>query len=387
MSQSPAQIAAYAKRRYAGQVLIRVLLYAREATLMNLTNPNARPKSVVINVQGHPGIGKTAVLEHLARNEDLSYQRVDVGGVIDVAEIFGMANINPETGFSEFAKPYWWPRPGTAGILNIDDITRAHPNALQALQQFVIERSFGNLTLPDEWTIATTSNPDDGNNQVNEMDSAFDTRMITLAYNRPIEVYYEQLDRQNVSDRAANFWRANQEMKKARPITPKPVMDATANDRYTMLFNHMEHFLFHDEEALMLVASNMFGKEWATSYIAYAKADDHPISPEQILDQWGPAMAKKATDQFKKGFNDLLKLSGDRLLTRMKLMAVITPKQWDNIAAFMLVMPNDSGAGLFIDMCKKGKHPKSDLWRAELEQRPDVTDKFRAVLARLSEEA
>ena len=382
---TPPQITAYAKKVYAGNVLLRCLLYTRWATLNNLGNPLINPASIVINVQGHAGVGKTAMVRELARQEQIAYKHVDVGAVTDIAEIFGLARIDEHLSRTVATPPSWWPDLANPleqeGIINIDDLTRAMPHVIQGLQQFIINRKYHNLELPPGWTIVVTSNPDNGMYNVVSTDLAFATRIVTVAYNRPEEIFIEQLERQAVCDTMANFWIQNKEqlnLEQLRLVPPEP------NDRVRMTFNHLFPYLEQDEEALVTVGSAMFGYTWVEAFLGFLRNDEPPISPEEILDSYGNTLEERVQAMLQTGRNDLLRVSCHRLVNKLRNLQVITPRQWEQIASFLVSVPNDVGAQTYISLVKQG-NPKADLFAGELNGSENIRDHFSHLFRQLEE--
>jgi len=375
LRQNPVRVSRLAKELYPRDALSRALLYSRACTLKNLNNPAINPASIVLNIQGHAGVGKTAMIRQLARNLNIGYEVVDVGGVTDVAEIFGISRVNPVTGRTEASPPAWWPNEEQPeGIINIDDLTRALPHVIQALQQFINTRKFHNLVLPEGWTIAVTTNPDDGSYNVSAVDEAYETRLITLIYNRPEDVFLEQLEKQSVDDMVANFWQIHQEqlrMPRLEQKYPKP------NDRTRMMFNHLYPYLANDTEALISIGSALFGYEWTQVFLAFQKNDDQPLNPDEILEVYkaDSSLERTVKRYFDEGRNDLLKVSAERLVTRVRQVTTMANDKWKNLVAFVQDLPKDVGFHTYMLLVQTGQ-PSADLFRAKLMEFPELARNF-----------
>jgi len=315
------------------------------------------------------------MVRQLASDLSIGYEILNVGGVTDVAEIFGISRVNHETGRTEATPPAWWPADeASEGIINIDDLTRALPHVIQALQQFINTRKFHNLVLPAGWTIAVTSNPDDGDYNVTAVDSAYETRLITLVYNRPEEVFLEQLERQGVDDMVANFWQVHREQLRMPRLEQRA---PAANDRTRMMFNHLYPYLAHDQEALISVGSALFGYEWTQVFLAFQKNDDQPLSPEEILEAYSSEVSLRRTTEryFDQGRNDLLKVSSERLLHRMRQVISLSNDNWKNVVAFLKDLPQDVGFHTYMSLVQSGQ-PSADLFRAKLMEFPELATSF-----------
>jgi|GEM_PF-3305223 len=57
--------------------------------------------------------------------------------------------------------PSWLPQPGTRGILFLDELNRANREVRQGSFQLVLDRTVGQIPLPDGWIIVSANNPPD----------------------------------------------------------------------------------------------------------------------------------------------------------------------------------------------------------------------------------
>lgn len=82
-----------------------------------------------------------------------------------------------------YATPSWIPQEdthGKRGILVIDDMNRADSRIINSIMQLLQDGKLLGWSLPQEWEIYCTCNPDDGKYQVTPMDGAQMTRMVNF---------------------------------------------------------------------------------------------------------------------------------------------------------------------------------------------------------------
>lgn len=114
-------IAEEARYLFPNNVFQRVIHYCREATNWARSRPDLplSPRVVSPFMCGHAGYGKTSIMKEYAATVGLRYIERKLGGITDIAEVFGMVDtVNGET---VLQKPSWWPKPGEACLINFDD--------------------------------------------------------------------------------------------------------------------------------------------------------------------------------------------------------------------------------------------------------------------------
>jgi hypothetical protein len=133
---------------------------------------NQRPLLVV----GHQGVGKTQLIQNIAKDLNIGYIAVDACAK-EPADFSGL----PKDAQTEtiYLRPEFLPKDGS-GILHIDEINRAHPDVLQVMYTLFTNRGIGKHTLGKDWIIVCSCNPSESNEDavytVNEIDSALEGR-------------------------------------------------------------------------------------------------------------------------------------------------------------------------------------------------------------------
>jgi len=201
--------------------------------------------------------------------------------------------------------------------------------------QLAIDRGYNDLELPDGWTFVFTGNPEEGYN-VTSTDDAQKSRFLVLAYNRPNEVFYEQLELQDVDSDLKNLWMKDVSMVDApRCELPKP----KDNDRTKMIFARVYPFLKLDDAALQLAGATMFGTTWLAKLHAMKK-EHKPLEPEEILNDF-PQHKARVREYTENMRTDAISLTVMRLTTYMatKEPSDFSPEQFKNLTDFGMLLP------------------------------------------------
>lgn len=90
-------------------------------------------------------------------------------------------------------------------ILLLDDATRALPNILQACYELIYKQEFWSFKLPPRTTIILTTNPDNGDYNVNSLDEAGNTRKVTFKLKFDPNSWAEYAEHVNIDGRSINF--------------------------------------------------------------------------------------------------------------------------------------------------------------------------------------
>ena len=211
-----------------------------------------------INIEGEAGLGKTSAIGQFSKELNLQYVYLNLSMLEDLGDLVGypvkqyqiyieVLKENPKLQFIEtmgqvdtikkakwvdeatlqtfinkgykttgksrlaYAPPSWVSqKPG--GILLLDDYSRANARFLQATMQLIDQQSYISWSLPKDWHIVLTSNPDNGEYMVNTMDHAQKTRMMTVNLKFDPKVWAEWAEGAGIDPRCINFLLLNPEI-------------------------------------------------------------------------------------------------------------------------------------------------------------------------------
>lgn len=210
---------------------------------------------IAISLESSPGIGKTSIVEQVAKERNMTYVKISLAQLEEAGDLIGFpmkeyecqilkrtltgkdAKGNPQykieilpktvwvnekqldagpgsnmkfqqTGKSRmaYAKPTWVPEYNENGILvNLDDFSRANPQLLQATMDLILTQGYMTWKFPEKTTTVITTNPDDGNNNVNSLDEAQRTRMLNFDVSFSLDAWAKWAEDTGVDGRCINF--------------------------------------------------------------------------------------------------------------------------------------------------------------------------------------
>jgi len=193
---------------------------------------------IAIGIEGAAGIGKTAVVEEVAKERGMTFCKLSLSQLEEVGDLCGFpmkevklqwkakdgttktkwwpesminrvpqgVSVTNQTRMS-YAPPAWLPSEENPNgcILLLDDYTRANSLFMQATMELINTAQYVGWKLPKNTTIVLTSNPDDGEFSVTSLDSAQKTRFINFNLKLNVEDWASWAEFNNVDSRAINF--------------------------------------------------------------------------------------------------------------------------------------------------------------------------------------
>lgn len=171
-------------------------------------------------VWGLHGIGKTMIVEELARSRGWQYAYLSPAQFEEMGDLNGLPVLT-EDGRTAFAPPSWVPATPGPGVLLIDDINRADDRILRGLMQLLSDGRLASWALPPHWHIVATANPDDGDYSVTSMDEAILSRMMHVTMTFNVEAWAAWARRNGLDERGIEFVLAYPEIVSGRRTTPR----------------------------------------------------------------------------------------------------------------------------------------------------------------------
>ena len=191
-------------------------------------------KTTAVEVIGEAGIGKTSVLIQLAEELELDVVKLNLAQLEELGDLIGFPlkeyyickdddcrwisndllkyylelgyNATGETRMS-YATPQWLPTEmnPNGGLLILDDFSRADPRFINATMELIDRGQYISWSIPENWTICLTSNPDNGDYNVVSMDNAQKTRYVSfdLAFDK--DVWARWAEKERIDSRCINF--------------------------------------------------------------------------------------------------------------------------------------------------------------------------------------
>jgi hypothetical protein len=258
---------------------------------------------VAVEVVGDSGIGKTSSIIQLAQELDLNFVKLNLAQIEELGDLVGfpirqfemvkgdevkMVDENhiseyKELGYKSTGKnqmsycpPEWISGKEKGGILLLDDWNRADLRFIQAIMELIDRQQYISWTLPKDWHIILTSNPDNGDYIVNSIDNAQKTRFISVNLKFDINCWSEWAEENGIDSRCINFLLMNKEL----------VSKDTNSRSITTFFNSISSIPMFEKELslIQMIGEGSVGAEFASMFNMFINNKlDKLLSPEKIM--------------------------------------------------------------------------------------------------------
>ena len=288
-----------------------------------------RKNPVAIEVVGESGIGKTSAVIDMAKEHNLSFVKLNLAQIEELGDLVGFpvrqfqmyrekkiqkkiddltytaaqaqaASITQtkkvgqwvdELAVDEYLRqgwkvtgknrmsycaPEWIADTKEGGILLLDDWNRADMRFIQACMELVDRQTYISWTLPKDWHIILTSNPDNGDYMVNSIDSAQKTRYITANLKFDVDVWARWAEEEGIDSRCINFLL----------LHPELVTQETNARSITTFFNAISSFDNFEKSLslIQMIGEGSVGDEFASMFTTFINNKlDKLVTPKDLL--------------------------------------------------------------------------------------------------------
>ena len=294
--------------------------------------------AVSVEVVGESGIGKTSTIVELAQDNKLNFVKLNLAQIEELGDLVGfpvrqfqmykekkvavaqpskdlsmvtatqraagasLANLNTTTtkkvgmwvdelAVQEYLKngykmtgknrmsycaPEWIADKKEGGILLLDDWNRADTRFIQAVMELIDRQTYISWTLPKDWHIILTANPDNGDYMVNSIDSAQKTRYITANLKFDVNVWAQWAEGAGIDTRCINFLL----------LHPELVTQETNARSITTFFNAISSFdSFEDNlSVIQMIGEGSVGDAFASMFTTFINNKlDKLVTPTDLL--------------------------------------------------------------------------------------------------------
>lgn len=175
-----------------------------------------------------------------------------------------------------YCPPEWIAGKSNGGILLLDDFTRGSQAMMQAVMDLIYTQEYYSWTLPKDWHICLTSNPDNGNYHVTSLDGAQTSRFISCNLKFDVNCWAEWAESANIDGRAINFVLKHREI----------IGDKTNPRSITTFFNSISSFKNFEDNLPMIqmIGEGSIGPEVTTLFTMFIHNKlDKLVSPEDLM--------------------------------------------------------------------------------------------------------
>lgn len=280
---------------------------------MVYTNVELQKKGITpitINVEGEAGIGKTTAIKQLAEELNYDFVKLNLAQLDELGDLIGYPTRQFEMakekedgnwitlwadevllddykskGYSPTGKdkmayslPEWVPTSDKGTLILLDDFSRAQQRFIQATMELISCQEYISWKLPANCTILLSSNPDNGDYQVQTLDSAQSTRFVSANLKFDKDVWGKWAEASGIDGRCINFLL----------LHPELVTQTTNARAITTFFNSISSIkTFEDELPLIsMIGEGSVGQEFSNMFVAFINNKlDKLVSPEVMLNE------------------------------------------------------------------------------------------------------
>lgn len=284
------------------------------------TNVKLQEKGIVpiaANVMGPAGNGKTAIIKQLAEEKQIKhFVKLSLAQIDELGDLVGfgmkeyqMTKLNdknqltgkwvPEklvdhmlsegwkpNGHTQmgYAEPEWIAGKTGSGILLLDDFSRAANRFIQATMELIDAQEYISWKLPKGWTIILSTNPEDGEYQVSDMDPAQRSRYLTFQMKTTKEDWIEWAFKNNIDERCIAFVQMYPEVleQKEAHVNPRSIVK---------FFNSISSIPFFSKQLdlVQMLGESAIGPEITSNFVSFIHNNlDRLMTAEEILDTKTP---------------------------------------------------------------------------------------------------
>jgi len=270
-----------------------------------LQEQNKTPVS--IEVIGESGIGKTSAIIQLAKELDFNFVKLNLSQIEEIGDLVGFPirqfeiqrdeegekiwvdeNTLEEkfkegyfsTGLNRmgYCPPEWISGKEKGGILLLDDWNRADMRFIQAVMELIDRQQYISWSLPKDWHIILTANPDNGDYLVSSIDNAQKTRFITIQLKFDTECWAKWAEESQIDGRCINFLL----------LHPELVTKDVNSRSVSMFFNSISSIKSFDDSLplIQMIGEGSVGPEFSSMFTMFINNKlDKMISPQHVIEQ------------------------------------------------------------------------------------------------------
>jgi len=270
-----------------------------------LQEQNKTPVS--IEVIGESGIGKTSAIIQLAKELDFNFVKLNLSQIEEIGDLVGFPirqfeiqrdeegekiwvdeNTLEEkfkegyfsTGLNRmgYCPPEWISGKEKGGILLLDDWNRADMRFIQAVMELIDRQQYISWSLPKDWHIILTANPDNGDYLVSSIDNAQKTRFITIQLKFDTECWAKWAEESQIDGRCINFLL----------LHPELITKDVNSRSVSMFFNSISSIKSFDDSLplIQMIGEGSVGPEFSSMFTMFINNKlDKMISPQHVIEQ------------------------------------------------------------------------------------------------------
>jgi nucleoside-triphosphatase THEP1 len=260
---------------------------------------------VAINVEGEAGLGKTSAIEQLGKELNMEVVKLNLSQLEELGDLVGFPvkefKVQNQEGKSlwiteqevekanqkgykivdkrmSHAAPEWIQGKKDGGFLILDDYTRADHRFMQATMEILDRQQYVSWSLPKNWHVILTTNPDNGDYNVTTLDVAQKTRFISVNLKYDVDVWAKWAETASIDGRCINFMLMHPELV-TQSINPRSI---------TTFFNSISSVEKFEESLplVQMIGEGSVGADFSSMFTMFINNKlDKIISPKDIIEK------------------------------------------------------------------------------------------------------
>lgn len=305
---------------------------------------------------GVHGVGKSTGVREYTEEQgigfvDLRLGQMEVGDLLGLPEI----TIDPKTGdkITVFARPKWFPTEGK-GVLFLDEINRAKRDVIQAVFQLVLDRKLHDYRLPEGWSVIAAMNPNSEDYQTLDLsDKAFLDRFCHIKISSSYNDFVTYGETKGFDKSVLGFIGNHPGMLRGAN-SEFNLNNVEPSDRSWAAVSRLVKNKTIPDDTLNELVTGLVGMEAATAFLSWKKNSEKPVSGALVLKDYKKVQKEIRAQTDAVNYRpDLINETKQQIMEIIKAKPVeedsLTDKEYKNLVAFMVDLPND----LFIEFNKQ----------------------------------
>lgn len=162
------------------------------------------PHTQNVLIVGRHGIGKSEIVRDFYQSRGMNVVPFFLGQMSDPGDLIGLMHKDEASGRSVFLPPYWWPRPDQPIALFLDELNRARPELLQAVQDLTLNRTLAGRALPAGSVVVAAVNEGE-EYQLTDLDPALVSRFNVYTFAPTVDDWLQWATRRDLDPRVLRF--------------------------------------------------------------------------------------------------------------------------------------------------------------------------------------
>lgn len=235
---------------------------------------------------GAPGVGKSGLVYSVKAMLGMIFPGFDIADVrmalYQPVDVKGMPVVDLKEMLAKWTKPDFFRKlkPGTCGIIFLDEITAARPEVQAALYELIYDRRIGEYEIPEGWSIVAAGNRVGDRAVAYQISTALASRFLQLDFDVDSEEWIGWAISNGVHETVISYIRKRPTMlhnfdpqNKARAFACPRTVEKVSNAIKSGL----------DADIEFDYIAGLTGEAWSTEFVGYKRIMMNMIDPDDVI--------------------------------------------------------------------------------------------------------